>query len=122
MKNSTDWEVARTIYSTLTLRSKIVIERFENGVAELMFKFTKAEFTRMDFVTGHPDDQLNQQIVKPVDEDEEEDDDDDFGFGQNLGVGNVEGGMIMALLNMQLSNFGRNYYPEFKVNFTNNVT
>lgn len=79
----------------------------------------KVDFSKLDFHEGKPDDQLDASKIKRVDEDESEEDESDSDGSDPTKT--AEGGLIQALVNMQLGPLARNWLPEFKQKFTNNI-
>jgi len=64
MTNSFDWEVARTIYATLTVKGRIAIDKKSNEESELIVVMESFDISKLDFHKGHPDDLLDPSKVQ----------------------------------------------------------
>jgi hypothetical protein len=118
---STHWPIARTIFSTMSVTGRIALEQQEDG-SELLLQISKIDVSKIDMFRGDAasDEYMNtpeaQKKVKQndpdedFDEDESESDDDDE---ENAGK-TQEGGLIQALINIQLQPRLKNILPNIR--------
>ena len=71
---------------------------------------------KLDYHRGDPSKHV-QKVVNNDDDEDEDDDDDDFDDDDVQSTKTAEGGLIMALLNMQLKPLIKDYLPEIKIDF-----
>jgi len=121
MTDSSNWEVARTIYATLTFKGRIAIEKKNEHESQLIVQAESFDISKLDFHKGHPDDLLDpSKMKKQKDEDdfdEEDEDDDDKDDDDKT----AEGGIIQALINMQLKHRIKDIMPHFRHTFSNQI-
>lgn len=113
--HSADWTVARTIYSTLQVQGRVVIEQ-GNGKSKLVAEITSIDVARMDSYIG---DMTSDQAPKPAfSNSEEEDFDEDDDEEETLDSKTSEGGLIRALINMQIKPRLQGFLPKFSQVFS----
>mmetsp|Transcript_42032 Transcript_42032/g.64392 ORF Transcript_42032/g.64392 Transcript_42032/m.64392 type:complete len:215 (+) Transcript_42032:1110-1754(+) len=121
LANSTEWIIARTIYSTITVKGQVKIEKLENGNSELSAELVGVDFSKMDIYKGdttrddvppvpRPYEENDEEFSEDADDDDDEDDDDDDKT--------QEGGLIQALINMQIRPRIKSFLPKIKQEFT----
>ena len=76
LTDSRDWEVARTIYSTIQLRGRVAIDKVDDTTSNLVMEFKNFDIAKLDIHKGHPDDKMNADIINRQADDDDEDDDD----------------------------------------------
>ena len=119
MINSDEWVVARTIYSTLTIQGRVAVDKIDDENSELVMQVQSFSVSKLDFHKGHPDDLLDKSTVKRVEDEEEDfDEDDDSNDSDDK---TSEGGIIQALLNMQLKPLVKQFLPNLKLRFSNEM-
>ena len=117
--NSDEWPIARTIYASFTAKGKVGITKKGGGVSRLSFGLDDLSISKLDFYRGLVE-QLPEIAQKKEDDDddfEDEDDDDKPDDGKTM-----EGGLIMALANMQLTQRLSAFLPKYEHDFSANIT
>jgi len=123
MTRTKDWEVVRTIYSSLALTGQIDLKRVSPTQSELSVKIDNFEISKLDFHKGHPDGQMEASAPSAGhDSDEDFDDEDD----EEVSAGSAddrtpEGGIIQALLNLQIKPRIKEFLPSFRHSFSNDL-
>ena len=141
LKNMTDtwhWQIARTIYTSLEIKGQIEIKDIGNGEQQLLLAINKLDVAKLDFHKGSPqehkvgrektktdDDEEFDEIVpepnKPKDDDDDDDEDDDDDDDKGDDSLTSEGGLIQALLRMQIQPRIKHWLPEFKHIFSDDL-
>ena len=97
MTNSKDWKIARTIYLTLSLKGKVVLDNHGDGKQTLAAGITDLKVSKLDFHLGGPEDQKPHKFK---DEDEDFDEEDSTSDDEEDPTLTKEGGLIQGLINM----------------------
>lgn len=114
--NSKSWPIARTIYCSLTLKGRINIEKIQDTeVSRLKAGFGSFSISKLDFYKG----MVEKTEQEPEDDSDFDDEDDDGGSSNDAKT--MEGGLIMALVNMQLQQRFNHFLPQFDHDFTNEI-
>ena len=117
MTQSGPWQVARTIYSTLTFKGIIGINKKSERESELNVRISSLDFSKLDFHKGHPDDSLDDSHPG-LEDDDDFDDEPDSNYDPTK---TSEGGIIMALINMQMRPIVKDVLPNLRQSFSNNM-
>ena len=83
----------------------------------LKVSFSGFDISKLDFFKGDHFLQDEPQERPETDEDYDDDDEDDFDDGKTL-----EGGLIQALINLQLKSYMTQFLPKFEQRFSNDIT
>lgn len=131
MTDTWHWEIARTIYTSLEIKGQIQIKDIGNGQQELLLAINKLDVAKLDFHRGSPhdhragrekssgdDEDFDEIVPEPKDDDDEDDDEDEDNDDDSL---TPEGGFIQALLRMQIQPRIKNWLPEFKHTFSDDI-
>jgi len=113
--NSDDWLIARTIYASFTAKGKVKIEKRPDGVSRFSFGLTDLLISKLDFYKGYVDKipEVKQSNHDDDDFEDEDDDDDKPDDGKTM-----EGGLIMALANMQVTKRLAAFLPNVEKDFS----
>ena len=82
-------------------------------------QISSLHFSKMDFHKGHPDDSLDDSKAG-LEEDDDEDFDEEPDFNSDPSK-TSEGGIIQALINMQMKPLVKDILPNFRQTFTNDI-
>jgi hypothetical protein len=117
--DSKEWPIARTIYASFTAKGKVGIAKQGEDVSRFSFGLKDLSISKLDFYRGLVDQLPDSPQPKDDDDDdfEDEDDDDKPDDGKTM-----EGGLIMALANMQLTKRLSAFLPKFEHDFSAKAT
>jgi len=107
--DSTNWQIARTIFSTMTVTGQVALDKQQKS-SLLLLEVSKMDISKLDMYRG--DAASDEYMASPEAQKKvkENDPDEDFGESESdsddedeADIGKTqEGGLIQALLNIQL--------------------
>ena len=100
-----------------------MIQRVSPTQSELQVKIDNFEISKLDFHKGHPDDQMDPTVTSVVQDSDEDFDDEDDEEESSGGADDKtpEGGIIQALLNLQIKPRIKEFLPSFRHTFSNDL-